>query len=139
MNILIVMIPANNKYPPWTFYSGISKVQQMMKWVHQQASIPFDLEHLPHLTESQKQAYKEQVREREIELDKKRTQELNDMEKEEKAKEALLKRKNKINQQNNYDNNNNLVIDEQSIREDNDMNMKNRNKLSDLLYDNDEF
>ena len=96
---ILVMIPATNKYPPWIFYSGISKVQQMMMWVHQQASIPFELEHLPHLTDSQKEAYKEQVRQREVELDKKRSEEKRAMAEEEREKAEILRRKRKKQQQ----------------------------------------
>ena len=40
---------------------GLSKVQQMMKWVHQQASVPFELGNLPHLSDVDKQRYKDQV------------------------------------------------------------------------------
>lgn len=61
----MVMLPAGAKYPPWQFYSGVGKVGPMMKWAHQQAAIPFDLPNLPHLSEDQKDLYKEQVRERE--------------------------------------------------------------------------
>lgn len=90
---LLAMIPASDKTPPWTFYSGLSKVQQMMKWVHQQASIPFELENLPHLSEEDKRRYKDQVREREEALDKKRSEEKRAMQEEEAAQAALKRRK----------------------------------------------
>ena len=92
---ILAMIPATDKLPPWTFYSGISKVQQMMKWVHQQASIPFELENLPHLSEIDKQRYKDQVREREVALDKKREEEKKAMQDEERAQAELKRRKRK--------------------------------------------
>eukprot|EP01032_Pedospumella_encystans_P008406 gene8406-9984_t len=92
---ILAMIPATDKLPPWTFYSGISKVQQMMKWVHQQASIPFELENLPHLSEVDKQRYKDQVREREVALDKKREEEKKAMQDEERAQAELKRRKRK--------------------------------------------
>ncbi|KAJ1432618.1 hypothetical protein B484DRAFT_313858, partial [Ochromonadaceae sp. CCMP2298] len=71
---IMVMVPAMDKGPPFTFFSGVSKVQQMMKWVQQQASIPIELGNLPHLSDLDKERYKEQVREREVALDKKRTE-----------------------------------------------------------------
>lgn len=96
---ILAMIPASDKLPPWTFYSGISKVQQMMKWVHSQASIPFELENLPHLSEVDKQRYKDQVREREVALDKKRTEEKKAMQDEERAQAELKRRKRKQQKQ----------------------------------------
>eukprot|EP00600_Ochromonadales_sp_CCMP1393_P015319 CAMPEP_0175033116 /NCGR_PEP_ID=MMETSP0005-20121125/21810_1 /TAXON_ID=420556 /ORGANISM="Ochromonas sp., Strain CCMP1393" /LENGTH=555 /DNA_ID=CAMNT_0016293677 /DNA_START=477 /DNA_END=2144 /DNA_ORIENTATION=- len=90
---IIAMIPAGDKTPPWTFYSGISKVQQMMKWVHQQASIEFDLENLPHLSQVDKGRYKDQVREREEAKDKQRTEERRAAEKEEREQAELKRRK----------------------------------------------
>jgi hypothetical protein len=92
---ILAMIPALDKSPPWTFFSGISKVQQMMKWVHQQASIPFELENLPHLSDIDKQRYKDQVREREEALDKKRTEEKKAMQDEERAQAEIKRRKRK--------------------------------------------
>lgn len=94
---LLLMIPASAKYPPWTFYSGLGKVQPMMKWVQQMASIPFEMPNLPHLTEQDRVAYKTQVREREEALDKKREEERLAMEQEEREKEELKARKGKGN------------------------------------------
>jgi thiol-disulfide isomerase/thioredoxin len=96
---LLLMIPANAKYPPWTFYSGIGKVQPMMKWIEKHVSQQFILPNLPHLNEQQRQAYKEQVREREEYLEKKRLDEQQAMEEEEKAQEELRRRKLQKQQQ----------------------------------------
>ena len=66
------------KYPPWQF-SGVGKVGPMMKWIHAQAAIPFELPNLPHLTPEQRELYKTQVREREEIRAQKRAQEQADM------------------------------------------------------------
>lgn len=71
---LVALLPAHDKSPPWLYYSGVSKVQTMMKWVQQFASLPFELPNLPHLSEQDVALYKEQVREREEHLDQKREQ-----------------------------------------------------------------
>eukprot|EP00599_Poterioochromonas_sp_BG-1_P015577 CAMPEP_0173156512 /NCGR_PEP_ID=MMETSP1105-20130129/14868_1 /TAXON_ID=2985 /ORGANISM="Ochromonas sp., Strain BG-1" /LENGTH=262 /DNA_ID=CAMNT_0014073389 /DNA_START=389 /DNA_END=1177 /DNA_ORIENTATION=- len=92
---LLLIIPANVKYPPWNYYSGVGKVQPMMKWIHQHVSIPFDLENLPHLSEKDKVAYKEQVREREIALEQKRKEEKKQMEEEERAKQEIIRKRRK--------------------------------------------
>ena len=67
---LIVVLPAGAKHPPWTFYSGLGKVQQMMYWAQQNAAIKFDLPHMPHLSRSEMELFKTQVREREEYMDK---------------------------------------------------------------------
>jgi len=72
---ILVMLRANEKQPPWNFYSGLGKVQAMMKWVQQQAAIPFEMPNLPHLDAKQRELYKEQVREREEYKDKIREEE----------------------------------------------------------------
>ena len=69
---LMVMLPAGNKHPPWVFFSGVGKMQSMMKWVQQNAAVRFELPNLPHLTEEEAQRFKEQVREREEHLEKQR-------------------------------------------------------------------
>lgn len=71
----------------------------MMKWVHQQASIPFELENLPHLNEVDKGRYKEQVREREEALAKKRDEEERAMREEERAQAELKRKKRKLQKQ----------------------------------------
>lgn len=63
------------KRPPWSYFSGVGKVQVLMKWVHENVAIPFSLPNLPHLTEEQKVMYKTQVREREVHLEEKRLKE----------------------------------------------------------------
>ena len=62
---LLVMMPSGNKNPPWVFYSGVGKMQMMMKWVQDNAAVHFDLPHLPHLSPSEVGLYKQQVKERE--------------------------------------------------------------------------
>jgi septal ring factor EnvC (AmiA/AmiB activator) len=71
----------------------------MMKWVHQQASQPFELENLPHLSVEDKQRYKDQVREREVALDKKREEEAAAMRAEERAQAELKRKKRKLQKQ----------------------------------------
>lgn len=92
---ILVMIPAGAKQPPWTFYSGIGKMQEMMKWVHQQSSYPFELPNLPHLSEKDKELYKQQVREREEMKARQREEDRLAMENEEKERKELERRKNK--------------------------------------------
>lgn len=43
------------------WFLGVGKMQTMMKWVQQYASIPFELPNLPHLEEKDRVLYKEQV------------------------------------------------------------------------------
>lgn len=92
---LLLMVPAQAKYPPWNYFSGVGKVQPMMKWVQKHSSIPFDLPNLPHLTEKDRIAYKEQVRQREEALEQKRKDEKKAMEEEERAKAEVLRRQRK--------------------------------------------
>ena len=77
---LLVLVPADDKAAPWLYYSGVSKVQTMMKWVEKYVSIPFTLPNLPHLSESDVKLYKEQVREREEHMEEKRLKEQEEME-----------------------------------------------------------
>ena len=72
---LLVLLPANDKTPPWLYYSGVSKVQTMMKWVAEYAAVPISLPNLPHLSDSDVSLYKEQVREREEHMATKREEE----------------------------------------------------------------
>ena len=87
---LLVLLPADDKSPPWNYYSGVGKVQTMMKWVEKFVSIPFSLPNLPHLKESDRIAYKTQVREREEYLEEKRKKEKADMEEEDRKKQELF-------------------------------------------------
>lgn len=84
---LLVLIPADDKMPPWLYYSGVSKVQTMMKWVQQYSSIPFELPNLPHLSASDVKLYKEQVREREEHMEAKRVKEQAELEAESRRQE----------------------------------------------------
>jgi hypothetical protein len=98
---ILVLLPAVGgelSKPLPIFYSGVGKVQAMMKWVQKFASIPFELPNLPHLNEEQVKMYKTQVREREEALEKKRAQEAKDLEEEEKGRLAALERAKKQQQ-----------------------------------------
>lgn len=86
----VVLLTAEDKNPPWNFYSGVGKVQTMMKWVEKYASIPFTLPNLPHLKESDRIAYKTQVREREEYLEEKRRKDQEAMEEEERKRQELF-------------------------------------------------
>ncbi len=92
---LVLIVPAHAKYPPWNYFSGVGKVQPLMKWIHEHASIPFELENLPHLSAKDKIAYKEQVREREIALEEKRKEEKRQMEREEYERKEILRKRRK--------------------------------------------
>ena len=95
---ILVLLPAVGgelSKPLPIFYSGVGKVQSMMKWVQKFASISFELPNLPHLNEEQVKMYKTQVREREEALEKKRAQEAKDLEEEEKSRLAALDRAKK--------------------------------------------
>merc|ERR1711916_156606 len=91
----LALLPAivdDTEKPTPIFYSGMGKIQQMMKWVQQHVVFPFELPNLPHLNEEQVKLYKEQVREREETLEKKREQEEKDMREEELAQKRALER-----------------------------------------------
>jgi len=90
---LVLLVPAEDKSPPWLYYSGVSKVKTMMTWVEEYASIPFTLPNLPHLTESDVKLYKEQVREREEHLEAKREEERTALEAEALEQEEYMKDK----------------------------------------------
>ncbi|CAM9957676.1 unnamed protein product, partial [Choristocarpus tenellus] len=60
----ILLLPAYDKGPPYRFFSGVGKAGPIMQWVHNHASLPFDLPNLPHLSEEDKPLFKKQVRER---------------------------------------------------------------------------
>jgi len=87
---LLVFLPSDDKTPPWNYYSGVGKVQTMMKWAQKFASIPFDLPNLPHLKESDRELYKTQVREREEYLESKRLKDEEEMRQEEERRQELL-------------------------------------------------
>ena len=61
---ILILLPAvrlDGIKPVPIFYSGLGKVQPMMKWVQKFASISFELPNLPHLNEEQVGMYKTQV------------------------------------------------------------------------------
>ncbi|CAM9282168.1 unnamed protein product, partial [Laminaria digitata] len=60
----ILLLTADDKGPPYRFFSGVGKVRPLMKWVQEHASTRFDLPVLPHLSEADKPLFREQVRER---------------------------------------------------------------------------
>lgn len=86
----LVMLPAFGKHEPWSFYSGVGKPQEIMRWVAAQAAVPFTLPNLPHLTEEQKVLYKEQIREREEYLDARAREEREQSQREEEAQMKFL-------------------------------------------------
>jgi hypothetical protein len=94
---LLVMLPAFNKQEPWSFFSGIGKPQEIMKWVQKHACIPFELPNLPHLTEEQRVLYKEQIREREEHLDTKAAEDAEAQRLEEEAQALFLSRRQSKN------------------------------------------
>lgn len=100
---LFMVFPAGAKHPPWSYYSGISKIQPMMYWVAEQVSIKFTLPHLPHLNEEQRKLYREQIREREEYMEEKRFRENQEMEEEDRKREESeqrrLARLNRVDQQ----------------------------------------
>ncbi|CAM9811061.1 unnamed protein product [Discosporangium mesarthrocarpum] len=61
----ILLLPAQDKGPPYRFFSGIGKVGPLMRWLEDHASLPFDLPTLPHLSEEEKPLFRQQVVERE--------------------------------------------------------------------------
>ena len=62
---VLALLPAHDKKAPFRFYSGLGKVQPMMRWVHEHCDLPFELPDLCHLSPAERVAYKEQVAERE--------------------------------------------------------------------------
>jgi len=76
---LLVFLPANNKHPPLRFYSGLAKVQPIMRWVQDMAYFSFELPALPHLTPDERLLYKEQVTEREARRRKEELESENNM------------------------------------------------------------
>lgn len=54
---ILAMINAGQKFPPYKFYSGVGKVQSLMKWVSQEVSEPVTLPNLPHLSDEDKVCY----------------------------------------------------------------------------------
>ena len=61
----LLFLPAHHKHPPFSFYSGVSKVQPIMRWAQSSAFVPFDLPDLCHLSEDDRILYKLQVSQRE--------------------------------------------------------------------------
>jgi hypothetical protein len=72
---------------------GVGKVGPLMKWAQQHASIPFELPSMPHLNEEQVVLYKEQVREREEALEKKRKEDTRAMAAEDRAQKEMKRQK----------------------------------------------
>lgn len=62
---ILLLLPAKDKRPPFKFYSGLAKVQPMMRWAADTADLKFDLPDLCHLSEEDRVLYKVQVAERE--------------------------------------------------------------------------
>lgn len=100
---LMLIIPAQVKHEPWAYYSGHSKVQPMMKWIQNEASIPFDLPNLPHLSDEQVTQYKQQIREREESLEKERRED-EELRQRLEAKRQLKLKHEKMKEIEDYDN-----------------------------------
>eukprot|EP00903_Cladosiphon_okamuranus_P016612 g15324.t1 len=60
----IVLLPGDEKQPPFRFFSGVGKVGPLMRWLQEHSSTPFELPALPHLSEEDKPLFRQQVRER---------------------------------------------------------------------------
>eukprot|EP00904_Undaria_pinnatifida_P005915 jgi/Undpi1/2453/HiC_scaffold_13.g05833.m1 len=60
----IVLLTADDKRPPYRYFSGVGKVGPLMRWLQEHASTRFELPVLPHLSEADKPLFREQVRER---------------------------------------------------------------------------
>ena len=99
------------KEGPFAFFSGVGKVQVMMKWVQEHAAIPFELPNLPHLDDKQVEMYKTQVREREEALEEKRLKEEQALRDEENEQKKFMKSK-LMNDNNNDDGDDNGGEDE---------------------------
>jgi thiol-disulfide isomerase/thioredoxin len=93
---VLVMLPAGAKHPPFAFYSGVGKVQEMMHWVQAQATIPFEMPNLPHLNEEQRVLYKEQIRQREEHLEKKRQEDDEALRLEDEARAAYQQKREAV-------------------------------------------
>jgi hypothetical protein len=75
----------------------VGKVGPMMKWAQEHSSTHFELPNMPHLDEEQKVLFKQQVREREEELEHKRKEDSRAMAAEDRAqKEMKRKKKNEL-------------------------------------------
>eukprot|EP01041_Mallomonas_annulata_P016134 gene16134-33854_t len=90
---LVLLVPAAEKRAPWQFYSGVGKIGPIMKWVQKFASFPFELPELPHLKESDRILYKQQIREREEGLAEKREKEAAEMAEEERKQREFFERR----------------------------------------------
>lgn len=62
---VLVLFPAREKRPPWRFFSGVAKVQPMMRWVAENADRSIDLPDLGHLPPEDRPLYRQQVEDRE--------------------------------------------------------------------------
>lgn len=95
--IYLVLIIMSIKFPTVSIYSGVGKVGPMMKWAQEHSSTHFELPNMPHLDEEQKVLFKQQVREREEDLELKRREDSRAMAAEDRAqKEMKRKKKNEL-------------------------------------------
>jgi hypothetical protein len=60
----LLLIPANDKNPPFRFFSGSGQVLPIMKWIQQHVSNQFELPPLAQFNEQDRELYKQQVKER---------------------------------------------------------------------------
>jgi hypothetical protein len=85
------------KFPTLFIYSGVGKVGPMMKWAQEHSTTHFELPNMPHLDEEQRVLFKQQVREREEDLELKRKEDSRAMAAEDRAqKEMKRKKKNEL-------------------------------------------
>lgn len=85
------------KFPTQFIYSGVGKVGPMMKWAQEHSFTHFELPNMPHLDEEQKVLFKQQVREREEDLELKRKEDSRAMAAEDRAqKDMKRKKKNEL-------------------------------------------
>ena len=78
-------------------YLGVGKVGPLMKWAQEHSSTHFELPNMPHLNNEQKVLFKQQVREREEDLELRRREDSRAMAAEDRAqKEMKRKRKNEL-------------------------------------------
>ena len=81
----------------YKLFGGLLTRAVMVEMVFLEAGIPFELPNLPHLTEHQVEMYKEQVREREEQIETKANEEAAAMELEEAAKAKAEERRRERN------------------------------------------
>ncbi|KAG5177278.1 hypothetical protein JKP88DRAFT_332876 [Tribonema minus] len=70
----ILLLPADDKGPPYRFYSGKGKTAAIMQWLQQHASRHFELPPVPHLSGADRVLYYKQLKQREEMLQQRQQQ-----------------------------------------------------------------